>query len=773
MSHRRAQLSQFVLILGMVGAAACGGGDSLSVLTTGTLTVTTSTTGAGTDPDGFTVQLDAAPARAIASSASLEHTDVNAGNHTIQLAGLAVNCTVMGENPRSVTVAAGERTTVAFPVICRATTGSLRFTTTTTGPTPDPDGYGITIDGSGRGVLSVSGDVTVDNLVPGEHLVGLSGVAGNCQVEGGNLRTVAVTAGVSTTVDFAVTCAAPPANAGTIRITTATTGPDPDPNGYAFAVDGGATQPIGVNEATSLTNVTLGAHNVQLSGVATNCSIGGTNTQTVTVLAGATADVTFAITCSATTGEIRVSVSTSGSPVDADGYTVKLDGAEPGQSVSSGSVNFPGVPAGIHSVALTGVASNCSVTDGTPRSVPVTVGSIAEVTFAVNCTASTGSIRVTTATTGANPDDGYLLTVDDGTPQTIGINATSTIGGLAAGNHTVTLSGVAENCDVDGTNPRSLNVTAGSIAEEAFVVLCTAPPTGLGTWTPRAPISSQRTLHTAAVVQNSAGQYILYIIGGNSPSADLVEAYNATTDTWTGRASLPSGRYGMTAVTIDGKIYVAGGFGTDGQVTKTLYVYTPATDTWTRGAVMPVAGASNVSDVIGGKLYVLVDFCTGCTSQRLYRYDPATDRWTRLADPPREHANGAGANIDGKLYVAWGSTSSVDMYDPVTDSWSLKLTMTQFGPVDDFGGLHNSAAVNFNKKLYVIGGRNDDNSMDVTLAYDPVLNAWEDKAPMARHRNNPAAGKVKDAAGVLQILVVGGGDSQTGDDVTDTEAYTP
>jgi N-acetylneuraminic acid mutarotase len=228
----------------------------------------------------------------------------------------------------------------------------------------------------------------------------------------------------------------------------------------------------------------------------------------------------------------------------------------------------------------------------------------------------------------------------------------------------------------------------------------------------------------------------------------------------------------MTAVTIDGKIYVAGGWGPDGRMTQTLYVYTPATDTWTRGADMPVAGASDVADVIGGKLYVLVG-CLDCTSQRLYRYDPATDTWSRLADPPRHHGGGAGANIDGKLYVAWGSTSSVDMYDPVTDSWSLKLTMTRYGEVGDFGGLWGSAAVNFNKKLYVIGGRSDDNSRYSTLAYDPVLNAWEDKAPMARARTYPAAGKVKDAAGVLQILVVGGTDSWTGDDVTDTEAYTP
>jgi hypothetical protein len=127
---------------------------------------------------------------------------------------------------------------------------------------------------------------------------------------------------------------------------------------------------------------------VRLAGLAGNCRVQGDNPRAVTVAAGATAEVSFTIVCSATTGSIRVSVATSGSPIDPDGYTIKLDNRDPGQPVAvNGSATLSGVSAGRHSVALSGVASNCSVGDGASREVNVTVGGTAEVAFAVTCSA--------------------------------------------------------------------------------------------------------------------------------------------------------------------------------------------------------------------------------------------------------------------------------------------------------------------------------------------------------------------------------------------------
>jgi Tol biopolymer transport system component len=197
-------------------------------------------------------------------------------------------------------------------VMSPPTTGSLRITSTISGPTPDEDGYTITFDGTARGALGTSGDVSIDGLEPGEHLVGLSGVAGNCEVIGEHPRTVTVTAGQSVTVGFAVTCVTPPPSAGSLRISTTTTGAELDPDGYSYAVDGGSSQLIGINATATLTNVSAASHSIQLSGLAGNCSVAGTNPSSVTVTAGATAEVSFAVTCTATTASIAFASLKSG-----------------------------------------------------------------------------------------------------------------------------------------------------------------------------------------------------------------------------------------------------------------------------------------------------------------------------------------------------------------------------------------------------------------------------------------------------------------------------
>ena len=370
----------------LILALACSG-DSLTVPpTAGVIEVRTSTTGAEPDTDGYTIQVDDQTPLSIGPSASLQTSEVASGSHTVHLAGLAGNC-VVAANPVSVSVTAGQTATVSFAVICSATTGSLQISSTTSGPAPDADGYTVTIDGVERGPLGAAGAMSIEGLTPESHIVGLSGVAANCQVQGENPRAVTITAGAGATVAFEVICTDPPATAGTLRIATITTGTDPDSDGYTIAVDGGATQSIGINTAASLGNVAAGEHSVRLAGVATNCTVQGANPRTATVLGGATAEMSFAITCSATSGTVQVNVTTTGLQVDANGYIAKLDGSGTGKVVDvTGSVTFSGVPAGNHTIVLSDVASNCRVADGLERTISVTAGSTGQVTFAITCT---------------------------------------------------------------------------------------------------------------------------------------------------------------------------------------------------------------------------------------------------------------------------------------------------------------------------------------------------------------------------------------------------
>lgn len=102
----------------------------------------------------------------------------------------------------------------------------------------------------------------------------------------------------------------------------------------------------------------------------------------------------------ATTGSIRVTVTTTGTPADPNGYTVSVDGGT-GQAIeaSGSTVTIPDVSAGQHTVALGDLADNCSTAAGTtnPQTATVAAGQTAQITFAVNCAG--GSSPVITSLT--------------------------------------------------------------------------------------------------------------------------------------------------------------------------------------------------------------------------------------------------------------------------------------------------------------------------------------------------------------------------------------
>ena len=507
----------------VLSGLSCGGGD-IAAPSAGSIEITTATGGPEPDGDGYAVTIDAGTEAAIGSHGTLTRDDLQPGRHTVYLTGMAANCAVEGENPRTVEVQQGATEPAAFVITCTATTGRLEISTSTTGASPDPDGYLLLLDGTAQGTIGVNASISNDGLSAGARSVGLSGMAANCQVQGDNPRRVTVTAGATASVAFAVSCAPPPPGAGTVRISTSTTGLDQDPNGYAFALDGGSTQPVGVNTAATLTNVAAGAHTVRLSGIAGNCSASGTNPRAINVAAGETAAVAFAVTCGATNGSIRVSVASSGSPADPNGYVARLDGDDRSLSIPvSGSASFEGVPAGDHIVTLADVASNCSVTAGAAHPVSVATGATSEIGFVVTCTTSTGDIEVNTTTTGAGPDpDGYTVTVDDGSARAIAINGTLPVPGLSPGAHRVTLAGLAGNCSVQAENPLDVTVTAGQKTSAGFAVLCTTAPAtyrAIDLGTLGGAYSTARAINSAGQIVGSAG------LPGGDPEDGLPNAH--------------------------------------------------------------------------------------------------------------------------------------------------------------------------------------------------------------------------------------------------------
>jgi hypothetical protein len=149
-----------------------------------------------------------------------------------------------------------------------------------------------------------------------------------------------------------------------------------------------------------------------------------------------------------------------------------LDGASSQAVASNGSTTFASIPVGDHDVMLSDVASNCTVAGDNPRTVAVASASTAQTTFTIFCEQLVGDIEVTTVTTGNNIDDSYTVSLDGGTPQSVGSNGVITFDAVPVGSHTLQLSDVAANCAVVGANPRSISVQANSTTRTQFEVTC-------------------------------------------------------------------------------------------------------------------------------------------------------------------------------------------------------------------------------------------------------------------------------------------------------------
>lgn len=87
---------------------------------------------------------------------------------------------------------------------------------------------------------------------------------------------------------------------GILLTTTSTTGDSLDPDGYTVSVDGGSSQAVGINDTATFADLSAGDHSVELSDVASNCTVSDANPRTVTVPEDDTASTTFSVSCEAT-----------------------------------------------------------------------------------------------------------------------------------------------------------------------------------------------------------------------------------------------------------------------------------------------------------------------------------------------------------------------------------------------------------------------------------------------------------------------------------------
>jgi len=101
-------------------AVAAGCESAFSISSDGIIHVLITTSGSGSDWDGFTLTVDGGDPRSVSSGGSVALDGLAQGTHTVLLSGIAANCAVQGDNPRSVLVGADGGATLSFTVACEA-----------------------------------------------------------------------------------------------------------------------------------------------------------------------------------------------------------------------------------------------------------------------------------------------------------------------------------------------------------------------------------------------------------------------------------------------------------------------------------------------------------------------------------------------------------------------------------------------------------------------------------------------------------------------------
>jgi TolB protein len=210
---------------------------------------------------------------------------------------------------------------------------------------------------------------------------------------------------------------------GSIEVTVATGGPEPDPDGYTLSIDDGAEVSVGVNGTHQRDGLEPGGHSVRLGGMATNCAVEGENPRAVSVAAGASAAVDFNVACGPTTGgtpgALEITTTTTGSPLDPDGYTVAVDNGAAQPSGVNATLRVAGLSPGPHQVTLAGVAPNCRLDGDNPRAVTVDAGATAAEGFNLTCSAGQqASSKIAFISWPAGGKRGIYVVNPDGTELT-------------------------------------------------------------------------------------------------------------------------------------------------------------------------------------------------------------------------------------------------------------------------------------------------------------------------------------------------------------------
>jgi N-acetylneuraminic acid mutarotase len=290
------------------------------------------------------------------------------------------------------------------------------------------------------------------------------------------------------------------------------------------------------------------------------------------------------------------------------------------------------------------------------------------------------------------------------------------------------------------------------------------------TWQSLAEMDQPRAFHATCVANDR-----IYVFGGQAgedglprddegwgggPAIDSVEEYDPESDSWRSRAAMPARRVGLTVSSVNDKCYVFGGVTQFSPVNGLRRVdeYDPVTDTWRRRADSPTSRVNGASASLDGRIYLAGGWTggdAGSSSQlnsSLEIYDPESDSWSSGPDIPTPRAALAASAVNGSVYFMGGGDQStldtlqtgiVESYSPGSGNWTRKADLPT--------GRELMTAASAGGMIFTFGGGFDSNGLTAVEAHDPAADAWPQRADMPTGRFAMGSGTLNG-----RIYVVGG-----------------
>lgn len=265
-------------------------------------------------------------------------------------------------------------------------------------------------------------------------------------------------------------------------------------------------------------------------------------------------------------------------------------------------------------------------------------------------------------------------------------------------------------------------------------------------WETREPMLTPRFAMSALYWNNQ-----IVVIGGRDAQDSIlatVESYDLSTGQWQPfAANLNEARYSAAAIVYRGRMFVIGGCGKDQQVLKSVEFYNETTQRWEREPSLAIAREGAAAAVVNDTLYVMGGFdgASYLKSIEYFRHE-ASSWWLSWWSLSAPRAWLSAVTLRDSIFTAggllFGPVGVLERYH-ISDGNQRRASMlTPRGRM---------AAVNFEGKLWTLGGSDQHGASAVVEIYDYTSNSWESGPGLLSARELNAALAIFD-----KIFIIGG-----------------